>query len=222
MGRNRTFIVSLAGALAAAVLVWFPAGPAGADDDTEAKLRGALRGAIVQQRALEDQRAALQAQVAGAESRIAALEAEVAARPDPEEVARKEADYKERIADRDEALKALDKKVETLIANIEALSGTLEKWKAAYNEAAGVARAKEAARAKLAAEKEELTVRVNSCEANNVELFKVGSEILERYAAVGFGDVLKTREPFLGFKKVELQNLVQDYRDKLLDQQVRR
>src|SRR5262249_27535298 len=101
---------------------------------------------------------------------------------------------------------------------IAKLGDTLEKWKAGYNEAVTVARAKEAERLKLAQEAAKLSQRATGCETKNAELFKVGNEILDRYAAVGFGDVVAIREPFLRLKRAELQNLVQDYQDKLLDQ----
>lgn len=173
--------------------------------ETETRLRDALRQAITQNRALEDSQAKLQARLAEVEKQNEALQAQPRG-PDKEAVERMEAECNQRLTEQNEALARAGE--------------TLDKWKAAYEEAAGVARAKEAERAQLAARLEGLSQQATACEAKNAELFRVGNEILDRYAAVGVADVLSAKEPFLGFKRVELQNLVQDYQDKILDQKV--
>lgn len=49
----------------------------------------------------------------------------------------------------------------------------------------------------------------------NRELYDTGSEILNRYAELDFGDVISAREPFIQKGRVELENLVQSYEDAL-------
>ncbi|AKM06374.1 hypothetical protein AM2010_285 [Pelagerythrobacter marensis] len=49
----------------------------------------------------------------------------------------------------------------------------------------------------------------------NRALYSTGSEILQRYADMGLGDVVSAREPFVQKGRVELENLVQDYEDAL-------
>lgn len=49
----------------------------------------------------------------------------------------------------------------------------------------------------------------------NRELYETGSEILQRYAEMDFGDVVSAREPFVQKGRVELENSVQDYEDAL-------
>ena len=194
--------------IALALLIAVPARLAYADADTEARLREALRNATLQQRAAEDERAALAAKESESEKQIEALRAQVDELTKGGPAAKKsEAEMAE-----------LNRRVSEQGEQLAQLNQSLEKWKAAYNEAANVARTKETDRAKLAGEVDGLTQRATGCETKNVELFKIGSEILSRYANVGFGDVVATREPFIGVKRVELQNLVQDYQDKLLDQ----
>lgn len=192
-----------------------PGLPATAQDASlEGRLRDALRSATAQVRSLEDERARLQAQLAEAEREKEVLrqQAAAAAAQDKEKPAKPAVDdemltqYKQRLADQAAALAQLN--------------DGLEKWKAAFNEAANVARAKEAERAQLATQVPPLTQRLTACETKNVALFKVGNEILARYASMDFRDALGAREPFIGVKRVELQNLVQDYQDKLLDQKV--
>lgn len=51
--------------------------------------------------------------------------------------------------------------------------------------------------------------------ARNAELYQIASEILDRYAGVGIGESLARREPFVQAARVDLQNRVQDYEDRL-------
>lgn len=53
-------------------------------------------------------------------------------------------------------------------------------------------------------------------ESRNLELYKVGKEVLDRYENFAFGRALLAREPFTSLSRVKLENLVQDYQDKLL------
>lgn len=49
----------------------------------------------------------------------------------------------------------------------------------------------------------------------NAELLTLGREILARFRSKGLGDVLAGSEPFVQSSRVKLENLVQDYEDKL-------
>ena len=98
---------------------------------------------------------------------------------------------------------------------------SLAKWKAAYDQIAAAAKKTETERAKFADESVILKRRVADLKTKNGELFKLGNEILTRYEKFGMGDALAAREPFTGIAKVKLENLVQDYGDKLADQRVK-
>lgn len=173
--------------------------------DTEAdKLREALRVSTLQTRQLEDQRAALQAKVNDAEREKAAAKAQAeAAKAETRETKKqyREAvdEFNRRLAERDE---------------------TLEKWKAAYEEAATVARDKDAARAKFEGEAAAYKASTKSCVVKNKQLVVAGQELLHRYKAVTIGDTLVAQEPVLGLRRVEIQNAIQDTNDKFLDQKV--
>ncbi len=52
-------------------------------------------------------------------------------------------------------------------------------------------------------------------QARNADLYKLGSEILDQYQHKGLGKVISGNEPFLQTSRVKLENLVQDYEDKL-------
>ena len=174
-----------------------------ADSDTD-RLREALRGATAQTRALEDQRAALQAKVAEADREKAAMVAQItAAKAQAREVEKQHRDA-----------------VEEFNQRLEDRNQTLEKWKSAYEEAATVARAKDAERAKFEGQAASYKASTKSCMAKNLLLTKVGRELLHRYEGVSFGDMVVNNEPLIGARRVQVQNLLQDYDDKLLEQKV--
>lgn len=56
---------------------------------------------------------------------------------------------------------------------------------------------------------------IQSCDAKNAELVEVNRELLDRYRKKGVFDALLQREPITGLKRVELENIVQDYQDRL-------
>ncbi len=79
-----------------------------------------------------------------------------------------------------------------------------------------VARNKDAERAKVADEAViELERLVADRQAKNLALYKIANEILQRYQQFSLGQAIMAREPFVGITRVKLQNLVQDYQDKL-------
>jgi chromosome segregation ATPase len=184
-------------------LLLSPSLAAAADSDAD-RLREALRGAIMQQRTLEDQRAALQARLAEADSEKGRLKSEIAAA----KAETKQAEKRQREA------------VEEFNQRIGERDQTLEKWKAAYEEAADVARAKDAERAKFEAKAAGLKTSLDGCKAKNAALAKVGRELLDHYEAANFADLALASEPLSGVRRVEIQNLLQDYKDKILDQKV--
>jgi chromosome segregation ATPase len=176
-------------------------GEAHADAESD-RLREALRNATAQTRQLEDLRTASQAKLADSEREKAALKAQVdAGKAEIKKLEKQQREaieqFNQRLTERDEAL---------------------DKWKSAYEEAATVARTKDAERAKFEGEATAYKASTKSCLAKNVLLTKVGRELLHRYEDVNFGDMLVAREPLIGEHRARLQNLLQDYNDKLLDQ----
>lgn len=49
----------------------------------------------------------------------------------------------------------------------------------------------------------------------NAELYQIASQILDRYARMGVGEALVRREPFVQAARVDLENRIQDYEDRL-------
>ena len=181
-------------------------------DANEAKLREALRNATLQLRTAEAERANLQAAQAGLTEEKKTLETKF-------ETLRKQA-VEERAAEGKKTAFLKAQNV-TLEAEIARFKEALEKSDTAGKQAALVAATKEADRAKLAADLLALQRKVEDRETKNIALFKLGNEILTRYEKFGLGEALAAREPFVGTTRAKLENLVQDYQDKLLGQRAK-
>jgi len=197
------------------ILVLIFAGSACAADQSagpEIKLREMLRTTMLQLRASEAEKATLQAAQTESAAKEKALTEQV------------EALTKQSVADKDASDKAisdLKAKVADQEKELTELKDALQKWKEGYAKAADIATAKEAEREKLAGQVVLLDRKVTDRERKNAELFRIGNEILTRYERMGLGDVLGSREPFVGITRVKLENQVQDYQDKLLDQRIK-
>jgi chromosome segregation ATPase len=187
-----------------------------ADNAADAKLRETLRNTIIQLRTAEADRDNLQtaqtqndADKKALTEQVATLIKQINADKDAKDIA-------------EQNIAKLNAKAADQEAEIARLKQDVEKWKTAQKQAADTAAAKEAERAKFAGDVINLQRTLADREAKNVELFKVGNEILTRYERFGLGDAISAREPFVGVTRVKLENLVQDYRDKLLAQKIRK
>ncbi len=181
-----------------------------ADAAVEARLRDALRAATAQVRALEDERAAGQAREASLKKELETLRMQpktaAACRP-ADRSDRELADLRRRLAEQSESA--------------EKLSQGLDQCQAAEREGAEAARRKEDERGRLAGETAALHERLVVVEAKNERLYQLGKEIIEWLADMGVGAALAAREPFLGLRRVELENVAQNFEDMLLEQKVK-
>ena len=185
-------------------------------DDAESRLRAALRNATIQLRNLQDQNATLQAKQAEVErdrqsltQRLGAAEQELK-------------QLRQRATTNEEALQQAASRLEQTTGALEAERGNLAKWRTSYEEAAGIARTRDTEVKRLTAALAEMQDCATTAETKNAALYKIGKEVLDLYEKKGFFDVLITNEPVTGLRRVELENLMQDYGDKLLDNRVQR
>lgn len=58
------------------------------------------------------------------------------------------------------------------------------------------------------------------CEAKNLKLYEYSQELLQRYQKKGVWAALSQKEPVLGLKAVGIENLTQEYREKLATQKI--
>jgi colicin import membrane protein len=198
--------------LLAVLLALLAPGLARAESPTEARLRDALRAAQGQVKALEDERAAAQADEARQKQDQAALKAlrvENAALKAQLAAAQRSAGGGPQVA----ALKAqLDEHAALVASQRE----SLQRCEAAAQQLDASTRAVEELRGRLA-ELEALKARAAACDARNARLYRVGKDIIDWLSRLGVGDAVAAREPFLGLKRVELENAAQDFEDKLLE-----
>jgi hypothetical protein len=182
---------------------------ADAPSDAETRLRETLRSTMLQLRDAQNQIATFQGAQAESDEKNKALTDQIA-------LLKKHSSDDKAVADA--AIAGLTAKVTDQGAEIAKLKEVLGKWQAAYRQVHDDAGVAEAERSKLADDKLVLERRVTYLETKNVELFKLGNEILGRYEDFSLGNALSAKEPFVGITRVKLENLVQDYQDKLLDQ----
>ena len=101
------------------------------------------------------------------------------------------------------------------------LTAALEKAKGEGEKSALAAHAAEAQGAKLKTDNIVLERRAADRESKNLALFLVANEILSRYEEFSLGNAIRAKEPFVGLTRTKLENLVQDYQDKIQEQRVR-
>ncbi|HTJ62402.1 MAG TPA: hypothetical protein VL899_01220 [Alphaproteobacteria bacterium] len=200
----------LARALAAGLLL---AGLAGsfaqaADDDPETRMRAALKSAAARIRELEEQNAQLSAKQAELDRDKQALTAKAA------EDAKALEDLKQQAAS-DKA--ALDQGAAVQHQQQESLG----KLQASYNTVSETARSRDADAKRLDGVLGQMRPRLQSCESKNSELYKLGEEILDLYDKKDFFDIVAS-EPVTKLKRVELENTMQDYEDKMRDNKIAR
>jgi predicted nucleic acid-binding Zn-ribbon protein len=196
--------------LAAAMLLALPA--ARAQDNAEARLRDALRRTTIELRGLQDSQAALQASADQAKQQRDDLQKQVDALTAKLADAAKSAQSEQEIAQLRAALQSQQDQNKVLQSG-------LQRWQGAYQQAAEVARAKDAESKTLGTRSKELDGKLGVCTAANGKLIAVADDILHLYRTQDFRSLLLgSYEPLLGLKKVELQNTVQSYEDRILDQ----
>ena len=200
-----------------AASVWLlTVGHAWADEaSNEDRLRDALRQAVSQMHAAQDQAGLAQADAARAHAEQQAVQnqldatlAKLAAAPPPRPAAP--------AAD----VQGLQDALQEARAQNAALQQGMVKFQTAYNSAAAAARSKDtesrAAAARLAAG----TTIIATCKAENTRLIALGEQILTLYQSQSFRSILlRSYEPLIGSAKVTLENMVQKYDDEMHDQE---
>lgn len=201
-------------AILVAVVLLAAAGPVFAQSETEARLREALRRATSDLRGIQDGQARLQAEATQNKAERDQFEARV-----------KELEAK--LAEADAASKGPTPEQEAEVARMvainqglgaenEQLRAALARWQVAYNEAAAVARQKEAERLGYAASLRAARGAIDAAEEKNTRLTAVANDILRLYENDDFRNLLRrSYEPVLGFWRVRLENTVQEQEDRI-------
>jgi chromosome segregation ATPase len=186
--------------------------PATAQDTPEGRLRDLLRRTTAELRATQDSQSALQAALDQEKQTTANLQKQL-----DELTARQTQAARPSLSE--DQLARLRAETQARTATLEA---GLKQWQDAYQKAADVARAKDQESRIATAQSAEWQRQASLCGAANTRLERVANDILHLYQTQSFRSLLiGSYEPLLGLKKVELENTIQDYEDKLLDQKYR-
>ena len=173
----------------------------------EIQLRERLRATMLQLRAAETERATLQATQAQSVDEKKELTERIQA-------------LTKQVNENKQTVQVVDR-LKSQVAGQEKEMGQLKEALENSRQAIELARKKETERAKLV---EEVVIGLERLvadrQAKNLALYKIANEILQRYEKFGLGDAITAREPFVGITRVKLQNLVQDYQDKLLSERI--
>jgi DNA repair exonuclease SbcCD ATPase subunit len=181
-------------------------------DPATQKMREALRNTMIQLRDANAKLATAQAAQMEAEEKNKELQGQL------EELTKKSTSEKKTA---DATIEDLGTKLAASNQQVNHLTESLGKWKLGYAKMAEYAKATEGKRAELASKIIILDRRIADQQLRNAEMFRLGNEVLDRYAQFGLGTAISAREPFVGITKVKFQNLVQDYQNKLTDQTIR-
>lgn len=103
----------------------------------------------------------------------------------------------------------------------EALATTtphLDETKASLDETSRTLQQTEAEKRDLETLKTRNARDMAALEHDNVALYALGRSLMDRFKHKTCGETLEEKEPFTGLKKVETENLMEQYRDKLDDQ----
>lgn len=181
-------------------------------DPMNAKLRESLRTTMLQLQTAQGERDALQSEKVELEAKVAILTQKL-------EEEKKAADLNQKAAEA--SAEGLNKRLENQSGEIARLQVSLEKWKDSQRKAVELGKAIDEKRARAAAEVLVLNRKVADQQIKNAGMFKLGNEILDRYAKFGLGAALTAREPFVGLTRTKFENLIQDYGDKLAAEKIK-
>ena len=102
-------------------------------------------------------------------------------------------------------------------AELDKANAQIAQYRNAYDELLKLARATEAERQRLAGETMSQTQAAMQCKAKNIQLYEVGQEILRAYETQDMGTLMSARQPFAAQSRVKLDEIAQQYGDKLYE-----
>ena len=182
-------------AIAFGASIWLVSSTAGVAQTLEDRLRDQLRQTTLQLREAQDGQAALRAQKAAAEQERDALK---------KQVAELQAEVGHAKRGRDES-------------EVDALKQEVGKYKDVLAQASQAAQQSQAEQQKLVATATTKDAMLTACEQKNAGLLKVSREILAEFESTDVLDALGLSEPVTQLSRVELENLAQDFGDRVYE-----
>lgn len=196
--RHAMIAAGLAGGL------FFAATGAGAQS-IEDKLRSQLRSTTQELRQLQDNQTQLQADKTAAEQQRDQALAQV------KDLQTQLAAAKGQSGAEAEARRALAEERASHTRDTQQLT----KYKTSYEDLLAVTKTRDAQRTQLQNDVKTRDTQLQTCEAQNADLYRVGHEILQAYEHVGLGTFLSSRQPFAESARVKYDDIAQRYGDAL-------
>jgi chromosome segregation ATPase len=154
------------------------------------------------------EKTALQAQLAQMKKDLDTANAELAAVKKERDAAKAHAGVSPvAIAQADSAREAAERNLEQSKQRMTELVGRFRETAANLKDA-------EADRGKLRKDLSERNSAFDACAVNNMQLYEVNREILDRYEHVGLFTKVSAEEPFTKITRVRIENLVDEYRER--------
>lgn len=175
---------------------------------------GQTQQLMQQMQQLASERTALQAENAKMKKELAELTKE----RDSLKTARSAVDQRVEASQAAVARSARDK--EALESENGKLKERMQELVGKFRETANTLRDVEGERAAFKQSLDQKNVELTACVAKNDSLFKLNDEVLTRFEQQGMFSRLASAEPFTKLKRVELQNLIDDYRYRADEQKV--
>lgn len=185
-----------------------------AASNKDSKERQALRRVQTQLNEVQQQKSLLEQEKTGLAEQM-------------EELKKKSADLESGAAKANARRVALDREVEglgkdkvELSAKLQETSRGLQEMTKKQAEAMQTLQHKEREIKRLEAELVRQTRQGEMCEVKNGQLYQINAELMDKYQSKGVFGALLQAEPFTQLKSVEMENLLQEYRDKMDAQRV--
>jgi chromosome segregation ATPase len=162
------------------------------------------------------EKTALQAQVAQMKKDLDATNAELAA-------VKKERDAaKAHVGVSPAAIAQANSAKEAAERNLDQSKQRMTELVGRFRETATNLKDTEADRVKLRKDLAERNSAFDACAANNMQLYEVNREILDRYEHVGLFTKVSANEPFTKITRVRIENLVDEYRERAQELRVKK
>jgi len=180
-----------------------------ATSNKDSKERQALRRVQVQLNEMQQQKSALEQE-------------KVSLAEQTEEMKKKAVSLEADAAKANARRVALDKELEGLRKEKSDISDKyqdaakgLQEMTSKHSEALQALQRRELEIKRYEAEVARQTRQVEMCEGKNSQLYQINVELMDKYQSKGVFGALLQAEPFTQMKSVEVENLLQEYRDKL-------
>lgn len=165
------------------------------------------------------EKTSLQAQVAQMKKDLDAAQTELAAVKKERDVLKKHAGGSATSA---AALTAMTVSKQTAEKNLEQYKQRMSELVTRFRDLAANLKDVEADRSKVRQDLQERSVAFDKCAEDNLQLYEINREILDRYEHVGLFTKVSSVEPFTRITRSRIDNLVDEYRARAMELRVKK